>query len=361
MGGMLNYANMMHNYSASQTEYKSPQMTDVSVVGARGYSGVELCKLLLKHPFAKLQSAFATGDFQLTDLILDSKAASVQCFSDTKLMENLTDVVFLATPAEVSMKLAPQIIEHGKTVIDLSGAFRLKSNDFKKWYGIMHTAPEYAQSAEYGLLPFCGPVKPTTRLISNPGCYASAISLALIPLLKSDLIHTDSLVIDAKSGTTGAGKKAAENLLFSEVSEECLPYRVGQHQHTPEIQEAVQLATGIHIDFHFTTSLLSAKRGIVAGIYAQAKTDNIQDIESAFKTVFEGYPLVRHGRDVSRYARLANVVNTPYAHISYELMGKKLYVFSCIDNLVKGAAGQAIENLNRLLDLPANYSLTMEG
>jgi N-acetyl-gamma-glutamyl-phosphate reductase len=358
---MLNYACMMHNYSAIQTEYKSPQMTDVSVVGARGYSGIELCKLLLKHPFAKLQSAFATGDFKLTDQILDSKAASVQCFSDSELMENLTDVVFLATPAEVSMKLAPQIIEHGKTVIDLSGAFRLKSHEYKKWYGFMHTAPEYAQNAEYGLLPFCGPVKPTTRLISNPGCYASAVSLALIPLLQNDLIQTEGLVIDAKSGTTGAGKKAAENLLFSEVSEECLPYRVGQHQHTPEIQEAVQLATGKHIDPHFTTSLLSAKRGIVVGIYAQAKTADIQDIENAFTKAFEGYPLVRHSRDVSRYARLANVVNTPYTHISYELVGKKLYVFSCIDNLLKGAASQAVENLNRLLDLPASYSLTQEG
>lgn len=358
---MLNYACMVHNYSASTTEYKSPQMTDVSVVGARGYSGVELCKLLLKHPFVKLQNAFATGEFKLTEQMLDSKAATVACFNDSQIMNNLTDVVFLATPAEVSLKLAPQIIEAGKTVIDLSGAFRLKKNDYKKWYGFMHTALDYAQNAEYGLLPFCGPVKPSTRLISNPGCYASAISLALIPLLQNDLIQTEGLVVDAKSGTTGAGKKAAENLLFSEVDGECLPYKAGQHQHTPEIYETVEAFTGKQLDMHFTTSLLSAKRGIVAGIYAQAKTTNIEDVENAFSKAFDGYPLVRHGRDVSRYARLANVVNTPYTHISYELVGKKLYVFSAIDNLLKGAAGQAVENLNRLLDLPASYSLTLEG
>jgi N-acetyl-gamma-glutamyl-phosphate reductase len=352
---------MVHNYSANQNEYKSPQMTAVGVVGARGYSGLELCKLLLKHPFVQLQNAFATNEFQLSQELLDAKAASVQCFSDKELMNNLSDVMFLATPAEVSMKLAPQILAQNKTVIDLSGAFRLKKNDYAKWYGFMHTAPDYAQDAEYGLLPFCGPVKPSTRLISNPGCYATAISLALIPLLKNDLIQTEGLVIDAKSGTTGAGKKASENLLFSEVAEECLPYRVGKHQHTPEIAEAVEQATGKKIDPHFTTSLLSAKRGIVAGVYATAKTTDIEDIAKAYAKAFEGYPLVRHGRDVSRYARLANVVNTPFTHISYELVGNKLYVFSTIDNLLKGAASQAVENLNRLLDLPASYSLVQEG
>ncbi len=360
MTSMLNYAHMMHNYSPANTEYKSPQMTPVSVVGARGYSGIELCKLLLKHPFVQLQNAFATGDFKLSDQVLDTKAATVQCFNDQELMQNLTDVVFLATPAEVSLKLAPQIIEQGKTVIDLSGAFRLKKNDYQKWYGFMHTAPDYAREADYGLLPFCGPIKPATRLISNPGCYASAVSLALIPLLQNDLIHTEGLVIDAKSGTTGAGKKASENLLFSEVTEECLPYRVGKHQHTPEIQEVIATVTGVEIEPHFTTSLLAAKRGIIAGVYANAKTTDIGEIENAYRKSFDGYPLVRHGRDVSRYARLANVVNTPFTHVSYELVGNKLYVFSCIDNLLKGAASQAVENLNRLLDLPAGYSLVQE-
>lgn len=355
---MPNYAHMMHNYSHNMNTkmpQKSPQMTSVSIVGARGYSGIELSKLLLKHPFVQFKNAFATENFQLSDEILDTKAATIACFSQQDLMTNLTDVIFLATPAEVSLKLAPQILEAGKTVIDLSGAFRLKKNDYAKWYGFMHTANEYAQHADYGLMPFCGPAKPSTHLITNPGCYATAISLALIPLLQNDLIHVDGVVIDAKSGTTGAGKKAAVNLLFSEVDGECLPYRVGKHQHTPEIVEAVENYSGKTIDPHFTTSLLATKRGIVAGIYAQAKTSNIEDIENAYQMSFKDYPLVRHGREVSKYARLANVVNTPFTHISYELVGNKLYVFSAIDNLLKGAASQAVENLNRLLDLPAGY------
>lgn len=359
---MTNYANIMHNYSEGlhTNTSKSPQMTAVSVVGARGYSGLELCKLLLRHPFVQLQSCFATKEFALSDEILDSKAASVQCFSDQYLFENLTDVVFLATPAEVSLKLAPRILEQGKTVIDLSGAFRLKSSDFAKWYGFTHTAPDYAQKAEYGLLPFCGPLQPATRLISNPGCYATAISLALIPLLKHDLIEIQGLVIDAKSGTTGAGKKATENLLFSEVEGECLPYKVGRHQHTPEILETVATFSGKQIDPHFVTHLLPVKRGITAGIYATAKVDSLDKVAAAYNTEFNGYPLVRHGSKLDRYARLSEVVNTPFTHISYELVGRKLYVFSLIDNLLKGAASQAVENLNRLLDLPASYGLNQQ-
>jgi N-acetyl-gamma-glutamyl-phosphate reductase len=343
---------MTHNYSHNLTTHP----TTVSIVGARGYSGIELAQLLLKHPSVKLTHCYATQEFKLSDHLFDREAAQVVCLADSQLMNNLTDVVFLATPAEVSMKLAPRILDAGKKVIDLSGAFRLKKNDMNKWYGFMQTAPEYAAEAEYGLVPFCGPLKNSTRLIANPGCYATAISLALIPLLRHNLIETENISIDAKSGSTGAGKKAAENLLFSEVEGDCLPYRVGRHQHLPEIQEAVERASGQSIDPHFVTHLLPAKRGIEVAIFAKTSA-GIQDVENAFAAEYKTYPLVRHGREVSKYARLANVVNTPYTHISYELVGNKLYVFSVIDNLLKGAAGQAVENLNRMLDLPASYSL----
>lgn len=349
---MLKYARMVHNYSANS----NIPVTTVSVVGARGYSGIELAQLLLKHPSVKLTHCYATQDFNLTDHIFLPKAASVACLAESQLMKNLTDVVFLATPAEVSMKLAPQILDAGKRVIDLSGAFRLKKNDMNKWYGFMQTAPQYSAEAEYGLVPFCGPAKTSTRLIANPGCYASAVSLALIPLLKNNLVDIESLAMDAKSGTTGAGKKAAENLLFSEVDGDCLPYRVGKHQHLPEIQEAVELHSGKTIDPHFVTHLLPTRRGIEVAIFAKT-TSSIEEIENAFSKEYKTYPLVRHGREVSKYARLTGVVNTPYTHISYELVGNKLYVFSVIDNLLKGAASQAVENLNRMLDLPASYSL----
>lgn len=329
----------------------------VSIVGARGYSGLELAKLLMKHPAVKLTHAFATKDFSLSDDLFENKANSVACLPDSQLMNHLTDIVFLATPAEVSLQLAPQILAQGKKVIDLSGAFRLKKNDYQKWYHFEHTDKETLMSAQYGLVPFAKPVSRDTRLIANPGCFATAVSMALIPLLKKTLINPAHLVIDAKSGTTGAGRKAAENLLFSEVAGNCLPYRIGQHQHYPEIQEAIELFAGVQIEPHFSTHLLPTQKGILASIYADSLTDSLADIEAAFASEYADNPLVEYGGPIAKLAKLTGVVGTGRTHISYQLAGRKLYVFSVIDNLMKGAASQAVENLNRLLDLPPHYSM----
>lgn len=344
---------MMHKHSAR----KSPSWS-ASIVGARGYSGLELAKILLQHPAIQLTHCFATRAFQLADEIFTPAAEQVQCLTDEHILENLPDVVFLATPAEVSHRLAPQILNAGKKVIDLSGAFRLKHNDNQKWYGLTPNEPELAAEAQYGLVPFCGPA--TTRFISNPGCYATSVAMALVPLLKKNLIESSSLMIDAKSGTSGAGRKADENLIFSEVNGGCLPYRVGKHQHLPEICEAVQAFSGQTIDPHFVTHLLPVSRGIISGLYATAKTSRFEDIQAAYDEIYRQYPLVRHGNDIARLAKIQPVVGTAYTHISYTLTGNKLYVFSVIDNLMKGAASQAVENLNRMLDLPLTTGLIEE-
>ena len=357
---------MMHNYLSTEVSKKSARKgvekaISASVVGARGYAGVELARLLLRHPGVNLTHCFATQEFSLANEVMHPKAESVTCLSEAQIMRNLTDVVFLATPAEVSITLAPQILAKGKRVIDLSGAFRLKTSDTRKWYGFEQTAVEELKHADYGLVPFCGPLKKKTKLIANPGCYATAISLALIPLIKRGLVDVSNLTIDAKSGTTGAGRKANEGTLFSEVDGECLPYKVGKHQHLPEIQETVAAFSGVQIEPHFATHLLPVKTGIVASIYAKSTTTDIADIQKAFTGEYANYLLVRHGTEVNKLARLKNVVGTPYCHISYELVGNKLYVFSLIDNLLKGAASQAVENLNRVMDLPAHFSLIGEN
>lgn len=321
----------------------------VAVVGARGYAGLELTRLLLKHPSVELTHAFATRPFQLSDEIFDptGKLEAVSCLTDEVMFDHKTDIVFLATPNEVSSKLGKELLEKTEsTVIDLSGAFRF--------------SPE---TAEYGLAPYCGPWKPGARLIANPGCYATAINLALIPLLKHCLIETNNIVIDAKSGTTGAGRKADENQLFAEVDGECRPYRVGQHQHLPEIQQAVRNFANARIDPHMVTHLLPTKRGISAAIFATLKdsTNEVEAIEQAYADEYQHYGLVRFGSNLTQFTRLSNVVGSPYTHVSYTLVGNKLYVFSLIDNLLKGAASQAVENMNRFLDLPLNFSLTEVG
>lgn len=331
-----------------------------SIVGARGYSGLETARLLLQHPRAHLTHCFATSEFQLTQFLSTPLAATVKCLPDAEIMNNLTDVVFLATPAEVSLKLAPQILAAGKKVVDLSGAFRLKKNDYKKWYGFEHTEKNLLAEAQYGLSPWVGPAS-KEKLIANPGCYATAITLALIPLLKHGLIAEDSIVIDAKSGTSGAGKKAAENMLFTEVAGECLPYKVGRHQHYPEIIEAVEKFSGHKIEAHLTTSLLSVRRGIIAGVYAHLREGcTLADVQAAYAKSYSDYPLVRHAsvKEEPALMSLKKVVGTGKTHIAYEVEGSKLYAFSCIDNLLKGAASQAVENFNRISDFPIAMGLS---
>lgn len=352
----------MNNYPEVKTSRKNS--ISCSVVGARGYSGLELAKLLLQHPQVNLTHCYATSDFKLSDDVSNPKAQHVKCLPIADLMSNLTDVVFLATPDEVSLDLAPKILAAGKKVIDLSGAFRLKKNDYAKWYGFEHNEKELLQKAHYGLTAWAGPSR-GENLIANPGCYATAIAMALIPLLKNDLIFADSIVIDAKSGATGAGKKAVENLMFNEVDGECLPYKVGRHQHYPEVQEAVEKFSGKKIEAHLTTSLLGVRRGIIAGVYAKVKNGiTLKDVEKAFVEAYGDHKLVRFGLLTKEpaLASLKKVVGTGKTQISYEIESSRLYVFSCIDNLLKGAASQALENMNRLFDLPVETGLNqLEG
>ncbi len=346
----------MHNYATAKDVNQSSKSNkkSVSVVGASGYSGLELTKLLLNHPAVQLTHCFTTRQFKLTDDVLDSRAKNISCMLESDLLNNLSDIVFLATPAEASLKLAPEIIKKGKTVIDLSGAFRLKKSDYKTWYGFEHSEPQLLKDADYGLVPFAGPTK--KKLIANPGCYATAIGLALIPLIKRNLIDLSTLVIDAKSGTTGAGRKASENLLFSEVEGGILPYKVGKHQHIPELVEAIETNCNVTFKPVMATHLLPARRGILVSMYAKTAA-KIEDIQNAFNEQYSNYSFVRHGTEIAKLARLQNVVGTYFAHFSYEIINSQLYLFSTIDNLLKGAASQAIENLNRVLDLPPTMGL----
>lgn len=326
----------MHKYEMAKIQ--------VALVGGSGYSGLELQRLLKKHPCIELKATFNSQN------VTEMKPSDYQ-------------LVFLATPAEVSAKLVPGIIAAGVNVIDLSGAYRLKTNDIKSsyqdWYGMEHGSPELVIKAKYGLHPWLNSKTELVNLIANPGCYATAILMGLLPLLRSSLIQTDSIVIDAKSGTTGAGKKAVESQLFSEVDGECLPYKVGVHQHLPEIELFSEFFGGSQIKPFFTTSLLPVRRGIIAGVYAKLNEGKTATcVANAFKEFYANYPMVSVKADITpETVSLKKVTGTAMTHISFKVLGEKLYLFSCIDNLLKGAASQAVENFNHLYQLPATTGL----
>lgn len=394
----------MHNYSqysshtslAAKATSKAPlsapstQLVACSVIGARGYSGLELSRLLLQHPAYSLKTCYATSSFDLSQFIdaqeiqyqQQQQGQTVSCLAleltkSSSIAEGLLNlpelapVVFLATPAETSLELAPHLLSQGKTVIDLSGAFRLKKHDYKKWYALNHDQHDLLQIAKYGLMPwneFSHKSDDCAQLIANPGCYATAILMALLPLIKNNLIQLETIVIDAKSGTSGAGRKAAENLLFTEVADDVLPYKVGRHQHWPEIVEAVQALTGENISPMMSTHLLPLRRGITSAIYARVQPNvSLEKIEQAYIEAYQNYPLLKwsnlshSAKGQSSLLSLRKVVGTACTHLSFDLVGNQLYVFSLIDNLLKGAASQAVENLNAIGRKPLDFGLQIKG
>lgn len=344
---------MVHNYESNLISKTASggQSVNAVIVGARGYSGLELARILLRHPKVKLTACLAgEQSFSLSDYLPEENAKSVKVCSwqEWEKAGAEADVVFLATPAETSLEMAQKIrsLKKNISIIDISGAFRLSAKETQEHYGF--ALPSWAEEAVYGLSPFVKSYSKAPALISNPGCFATSILMALVPLLKHNLIQPESLVIDSKSGSSGAGKKAQERLLFTEVSGECLPYRIGKHQHLPEIERYAAHFSSQKISPHFTTHLLPTKRGIISGLYAKVQPGvDVLKITQAFEKEFEGYSLVKFGT-AENLLRLNQVCGSARTHMHYQVVGEKLYLFSLIDNLLKGAASQAVENLNIL-------------
>lgn len=332
------------------------------VVGANGYSGIELCRLLMAHPNIELAACIVRDvQWSLANEIAFSPLMPLplHCgLEDIEQQAENLDVLFLATPADVSLATLVKVRTQNKTIklIDLSGALRLDVAQAKKTYGLDISAVE---KTTYGLQPWNFP---ETNVVANPGCYATSILMAILPLIKNAVIDPASLVIDAKSGATGAGKTPKAHLQFSEVADSVVPYRVGEHQHAPEIQKFVQDSTGIQIDPHMCTHLLPIRRGIVSTIYADLKPNhNAQTVAQAFAEAYESYPFVQWSDSALKpEPLLKKVVGTPMTAISFKVCGTKLYMNSMIDNLMKGAASQAIENANLLFSLSIDAGLSQQ-
>ena len=328
------------------------------IVGFRGYSGAELVQLLQGHPSAipfLLEHRADSEDRPLPKGY--SGPQRLPCTEEAVGSEKLS-VVFLATPAEVSMELAPRMLAAGAKVIDLSGAFRLRTiESYRKWYKEDHTQPDLLAEAAYGLPEFCRSRIAGARLVANPGCYPTAANLAIKPLVEAGILDPDAgVVCDAKSGVSGAGRKPSLKTSFCEIIENFSVYSVIDHRHVPE----VLLTSGLdEAQFTFTAQLLPVHRGILETIYFRAPgLTSAAELLGIYERRYVNEPFVRL-YEPPRLPDLAAVARTNFCDIGvrFDAASGRGVVVSAIDNLVKGAAGQAVQNMNIVFGLPETDGL----
>jgi N-acetyl-gamma-glutamyl-phosphate reductase len=327
----------------------------VGIAGFTGYSGVELISILSRHPSVEpvlLEHRSDTSDKPLPRGFAGPRR--IACTGEAAAAAKL-DAVLLATHQGVSMELAPQMLAAGAKVIDLSGAFRLRTAaNYQRWYGEAHTQPELLAEAVYGLPEFNREAIRTARLIANPGCYPTAASLAIAPLMGIADLEA-GIVCDAKSGVSGAGRKPTMKNAFCEVTENFSAYSALNHRHVPE----VLMNTGLEeAAFSFTAQLIPVFRGILETIYFRAPGSSVEKIAEAYEKRYAGEPFVRL-YDHGGFPDLASVNHTNYCDIGFKFdaaTGRGLVV-TAIDNLVKGAAGQAVQNMNLVLGLAETEGL----
>ena len=324
---------------------------NVAIIGASGYSGVELVKFLLNHPGVELAHVVgaSTVGQRLDDIypIFRKRTNLVIEAFDLSALKTM-DIAFLALPHGEAMKYAPQLIEAGIRVIDFSGDFRFKSAElYEKWYNLPHTAQAYLDQAVYGLPELFKADIAQAQLIANPGCYPTSAILALAPMLPQTYVKTDALAITSMSGASGAGKKAKLDLLFSEINESVKAYRVGDHQHTPEIKTILERVAGRELNVAFIPHLLPITRGIYTTICLPlAAPVSREAVLQAYQAFYQNAPFVRVLADRAPELKFVNDTNYCDISVAVDITGKFLIINSAIDNLVKGAAGQAVQNMN---------------
>jgi N-acetyl-gamma-glutamyl-phosphate reductase len=341
-------------------------MVKVGIYGASGYTGQECLRLLLRHSGVEV-------------VAITSRRYAGRSIADVyPVFAGLTSLAFLnASPHEVadrgrcylsgtahseSMKIAPIFWESGKKLIDLSADFRLSDVEvYESWYG-HHASPQIVPHAVYGIPELHRAEIAKTRFVANPGCYPTSVILGMAPVLKQQLIETASVIVDSKSGTSGAGREPQVGSLFCEVNEGFKAYKVGgQHRHTPEIEQELSRLAGQDIRISFTPHLLPLDRGILSTIYATLKQEMTgKEITELYRTFYQGERFVRVYQQGS-FPNVAFVRGSNYCDIgvTVDTRTNRLIIVSAIDNLVKGAAGQAIQNMNILCGFPEHTGLDM--
>ncbi len=343
-------------------------MVKVGIIGATGYAGNELVRLLLGHKDAKIvwYGSRSYIDQKYADVYRNMfQLVDDVCMDDNmEELANQVDVIFTATPQGLCASLVNDEILSKVKIIDLSADFRLKDvSIYEQWYKLEHKAPQYIDEAVYGLCEINrNKVTKDTRIIANPGCYTTTSILTLYPMVKEGIINPDSIIIDAKSGTSGAGRGAKVNNLFCEVNESMKAYGVGTHRHTPEIEEQLGYACGRDdLKLIFTPHLVPMNRGILVTAYANLEKEvTYEDVKAAYDKYYDKEKFVRVlEKDACPETRWVEGSNFVDIGFKIEPRTNRLIMMGALDNLVKGAAGQAVQNMNLLFGLPETEGLEL--
>lgn len=335
-----------------------------AIIGATGYGGAELVRILRRHPHVSIHSVHASSSHgeSLSDLyphmqgLVGNPLQSV----DIDKISKEVDIVFTATPSGVAMNLAPAFLERGVKVIDLSGDYRIADQEiYEKWYGIDAADQRLLDTRVYGLTEWTDVDLSEASLIANPGCYPTSALLGLAPLMKEDIIDEKNIIIDAKTGVSGAGKGLSQAAHFPGTNDNLKVYKVNQHQHTPEVEERLQGWNASTGPVTFTTHLVPMTRGIMSTIYGQPKSKtSIKQLMDLFQTSYQDDYFVRIRKE-GQFPGTKEVSGSNFCDIgvTYDERTNRITVVSVIDNLVKGASGQAVQNMNKMLGIDEQTGL----
>ncbi|ADL13058.1 N-acetyl-gamma-glutamyl-phosphate reductase [Acetohalobium arabaticum] len=343
-------------------------MIKAGIIGATGYAGAELVRLLTNHSKVEIEfltSRSFTGQ-KISEVypalagIVDLKCEEI----DIKQQAKRVDIVFTALPHGVSMSVVPELIKAGVKVIDLSGDYRYSSQKiYEDWYQQKHESSELIDKAVYGLPELNKEEIKEAGLVANPGCYPTSATLALAPVVEEGLVDSQSIIIDAKSGVTGAGRKPSRVTHFSEVAESFKAYKVGEHRHTSEIEQNLAGLSAKEVILSFTPHLVPMKRGILSTIYADlTQKVNSKELIELYQKFYSQEPFARI-RQEEKMPEVKEVTGSNYCDLGIKLDKRtgRLIIISVIDNLIKGASGQAIQNLNLMSDLDEKEGLDFAG